>query len=89
MTIIPRALAAAALLLAVPAWSANPTGTEKDLAAKEVLARTPETSKSMEDQVRTLTRTVQELQTEIDRLRAEKANRADLDHDQNDHPLWP
>jgi len=36
-----------------------------------------------------LTRTVQELQTEIDRLRAEKANRADLDHDPNDHPLWP
>jgi hypothetical protein len=89
MTIIPRAFAATALLLAVPAWSANPTGTEQDLTTKQVLARTPEPSKGLEDQVQMLTRTVQELQTEIDRLRAEKANRADLDHDPNDHPLWP
>ena len=60
-----RVLCAGALLLGSAVWAAPANGTEAEVPVKETLARTPEGSKPVDEQIRELGQTVRELQQEM------------------------
>lgn len=78
----------ATLLLAAPAWAANPAGLDADVPVKEVLTKTTEQAKALEEQIETLSKSVRELQADFDRVQAERERSTPVGGP-NDHPLWP
>jgi hypothetical protein len=86
-----RRLFSVGLLLAASGALADSPLPAADASAKEVVTRAPETQK-VDEQVRTLTREVESLQSDVQQLRAKEAERAVHEAEltgPNDHPMWP
>lgn len=82
-----KVLLGAVLLLAASACATNPVRPQSQVPIKEDLAQAPERPRTVEEQLRILTRTVEELQAEVGRLR--KPNRVEMGNGPYDHLLWP
>lgn len=85
-----RRLFSAALLLGATGAMAESPLPPADASAKEVVTRVP--AVKVDEQVRTLTREVEALQSDVQQLRAKEAERAVHEAEltgPNDHPMWP
>jgi hypothetical protein len=84
-----RRLFSVALLLGASGALADSPLPAADASVKEVVTSTPA---KVDDQVRTLTREVESLQSDVQQLRAKEAERAVHEAEltgPNDHPMWP
>ena len=84
-------LPAALLFTATGALADSPLPAA-ELPAKEIVTRTSNDAQKPDEQLRTLTRTVESLDAEVQQLRAQEAERAGRQVeflDQNNHPMWP
>ncbi len=87
-----RRLVPAALLLTASGALADSPLPAAQMPAKEIVTRTPASAQTQDEQLRTLTRTVESLESDVQQLRAKEAERAVHEAElsgQNDHPLWP
>lgn len=87
-----RRLFSAALLLTASGALADSPLPAADVPVKEIVTRVPAETGKVDDQVRTLTREVESLQSDVGQLRAKEAERAVHEAElsgPNDHPLWP
>ena len=87
-----RNLVPAALLLTASGAMADSPQPAAEMPAREIVTRTPDDAQKPDEQLRTLTRTVESLKAEVQQLRATEAERAvhQVEFlDQNNHPLWP
>ena len=85
-----RRLFSVALLLGASGALADSPLPPADASVKQVVTRVPE--QKVDDQVRTLTREVESLQSDVQQLRAKEAERAVHEAElsgPNDHPMWP
>ena len=85
-----RRLCAVALLLGASGALADSPLPPADASVKQVVTRVPE--QKVDDQVRTLTREVESLQSDVQQLRAKEAERAVHEAELSgpiDHPMWP
>jgi len=84
-------LPAVLLLTATGALADSPLPAA-DMPAKEIVTRTSTDAQKPEEELRTLTRTVESLAAEVRQLRAQEAERAvhQVEFlDQSTHPMWP
>ena len=87
-----RNLVHPALLLTASGALADSPPPAAEMPAREIVTRTPADAQTPDEQLRTLTRTVESLKAEVQQLRATEAERAvhQVEFlDQNNHPLWP
>jgi hypothetical protein len=87
-----RRLFSAALLLTASGALADSPLPPSDAPVKEIVTRVPAETARVDDQVRTLTREVESLQSDVRQLRAKEAERAVFEAElsgPNDHPMWP
>jgi hypothetical protein len=87
-----RRLVPAALLLTASGALADSPLPAAQMPAKEIVTRAPAGAQTQDEQLRTLTRTVESIGSEVQQLRAKEAERAVHEAElsgQNDHPLWP
>ena len=87
-----RRLVPAALLLTASGALADSPLPAAQMPAKEIVTRAPAGTQTQDEQLRTLTRTVESLESDVQQLRAKEAERAVHEAElsgQNDHPLWP
>src|SRR5262245_9797805 len=87
-----RVLFSAALLLAASSALAESPLPAAKLPAREIVTVVPAQQVAADDQLRVLTREVESLATEVNRLQAKEAERAVHEAEllgQNNHPLWP
>lgn len=87
-----KTLLPAALLLTATGALADSPLPAAEIPAKEIVTRTSTEAQKPDDQLRTLTRTVESLEAEVHQLRVQEAERAvhQAEYlDQNNHPLWP
>jgi hypothetical protein len=87
-----RNLVAAALLLTASGAMADSPVPAAEMPAREIVTSTPADAQKSDEQLRTLTRTVESIEAEVQQLRAREAERAVHQAeflDQNNHPLWP
>ena len=85
-----RRLFSVALLLGASGALADSPLPPADASVKQVVTRVPE--QKVDEQVRTLTREVEALQSDVQQLRAKEAERAVHEAElsgPNDHPMWP
>jgi len=85
-------LFSAALLLGASGALADSPLPPVDVPAREIVTRVPAETPKADDQLRTLTREVEALQSDVRQLRAKEAERAVHEAElsgPNDHPMWP
>jgi hypothetical protein len=93
-TMLPslKTLLSAALLLTATGALADSPLPAAEMPAKEIVTRTSSDAQKPDEQLRTLTRTVESLESEVHQLRVQEAERAVRQVeflDQNNHPMWP
>jgi hypothetical protein len=93
-TMLPslKNLLPAVLLLTATGALADSPLPAAEMPAKEIVTRTSSDAQKPDEQLRTLTRTVESLAAEVQQLRAEEAERAGHQNaflDQTSHPMWP
>ena len=87
-----KTLVPAALLLTASGALADSPLPAAEMPAREIVTRTPVDAQKQDEQLRTLTRTVESIEAEVKQLRAKEAERAVHEAEllgPNDHPLWP
>ena len=86
-----RRFVPAVLLLTASGALADSPLPKAEITAREITTRASETL-SVDEQLRTLTRTVESLEAEVQHLRAKQEERSLQTSElggPNDHPLWP
>jgi len=78
-----KALLGALLLAAAPGCASNPARAQPQIPTREDVAQTPEQPKTVEERLRILTQTIEELRAEIRQLRSQRRAVP------NDLKLWP
>ena len=87
-----RRLFPAVLLLTTSGALAQSSVPAAEVPAREIVTRVPEKQVAADDQLRALTRAVDSLATQVNRLQAKEAERAVHEAEllgQNNHELWP
>ncbi|HZJ55684.1 MAG TPA: hypothetical protein VFD38_16200 [Myxococcaceae bacterium] len=87
-----RRLIPTALLLGASGAMADSPLPQAEGPAREILTRTPAQQSAADEQLRSLTRAVESLETDVKQLRAKEAERAVHEAEllgPNNHPLWP
>ncbi|HVP61542.1 MAG TPA: hypothetical protein VMT11_13340 [Myxococcaceae bacterium] len=87
-----RRFVPAALLLTASGALADSPLPKAEVTAREITTHTPAVTPAADDQLRTLTRTVESLETEVQQLQAKQDERSPQVGElggPNDHPLWP
>ena len=87
-----RNLVPAALLLTASGALAESPLPAAEIPAREIVTRTPADAQKPDEQLRTLTRTVESIEAEVQQLRAREAERTVHEAEllgPNNHPLWP
>jgi len=87
-----RNLVPAALLLTASGALADSPLPAAEMPAREIMTRTPADAQKPDEQLRTLSRTVEAIEAEVQQLRAKEAERAVHEAEllgPNNHPLWP
>ena len=87
-----RNLVPAALLLTATGALADSPLPAADASVREMVTHMPPEAQKPEEQLRTLTRTVESIEAEVQQLRAKEAERAVHEAEllgPNNHPLWP
>ena len=88
---LSRLIPAALLFTASSALADSPLPVA-EVPAREIVTRTPAQAAPVDEQLRTLTRAVESLESEVQQLRAKDAERAVHEAEllgPNNHPLWP
>jgi len=87
-----RNLIPAALLLTASGAMADSPVPAAEMPAREIVTRTPADAQKPDEQLRTLTREIESLETDVHALQAQLADKDSREVqylDQGTHPLWP